>query len=214
MKQHPRKSAQLFEGLLSDATLKAILQHHETLNGKGYPEGLMGKDIHLYARIVQCVDSFEAMTHQRPYRKKALDVNTAIKEIIETGRSIYDRDVLKALMSRVGLYPVMTLVELSNKQIARVVRQNRQFPLSPVVRIEFDEQGSKMKNPPILDLKENQLVHIVGPLSPVVSYGSKEVEKSKKKPPKQKKWTFIKEIIPFLMIIGLIAFFVYILLKI
>lgn len=215
VKQHPRKGAEIFEGKLNDLALKAILQHHETLNGKGYPDALEAKEIHLFGKIIHCVDSFEAMTHQRPYRKKNLDVNAAIKEIIETGRGVYDRDVLKALMNRVGLYPVMVLVELSNKQIARVVRQNRQFPLSPVVRIEFDEAGNKLKNPPILDLKENQLVHIVGPLSPVVSsYGTKQVEKGKKKPSKYKKLTIIKEIIPFFLIIGLIAAFVYILLKI
>ena len=76
-----------------------------------------------------------------------MDVSSAMKEMVENGRGVYDREVFKALMSRVGLYPVMALVELSNRQIARVIKQNRKFPLSPIVRVEFDESGEKLNEP-------------------------------------------------------------------
>ncbi len=168
--EHSERAAHLLEGFLDEQTKRVILEHHESCNGKGYPKGLDEKAICIEAKILHAVDAFEAMTHERPYRRKALDVSRAVKEIIEKGRGIYDRDVMKALMSRIGLYPVMSLVELSNRQIARVLRQNRQFPMSPVVQLEYDEEGNKLKDAPILDLTRNHFIHVVGPVGSVESF--------------------------------------------
>jgi putative nucleotidyltransferase with HDIG domain len=61
--------------------LPAIYHHHERFDGKGYPVGLSGKDIPLWARIIQVADTYAAMTSDRPYRT-ALTDDQAIKEII------------------------------------------------------------------------------------------------------------------------------------
>ncbi len=214
--KHPERGAALLQGNANEEVVQAVQQHHEIGTGKGYPAGLVGDAIHLYARIINVADSFEAMTHERPYRPKPFDVSHAIKEMVEKGRGLYDREVMKALLSRIGLYPVGSLVELSNKQIARVVRQNRQFPLSPVVQIEFDEDGNKMKSFPIIDLTKNQLIHILGPLNPAVSVSKERLEKhqhagEKLRPHKE---ISLWEYVPFVLVSLAIALLIYLILKI
>jgi diguanylate cyclase (GGDEF)-like protein len=68
---------------------EAILGHHEWWNGSGYPQGLKGKEIPLYSRIVTIVDSFDVMTHERPY-KHAVNTIDALLEIKRCAGIQYD----------------------------------------------------------------------------------------------------------------------------
>lgn len=73
MKIHPIKSAEIIEPFshipFFKALLPGILHHHERMDGLGYPNGIQGKEIPLSARIILIVDTFDAMTTTRPYRK-------------------------------------------------------------------------------------------------------------------------------------------------
>jgi HD-GYP domain-containing protein (c-di-GMP phosphodiesterase class II) len=209
--KHPEKGAEILTPHLSEAAITSILQHQELMNGKGYPKGLKGDDIHFFSRILSIVDAFEAMIHERPYRRKALEISQAVKEMIETERGLYDRDIMKALLARVGLYPVKSLVELSNRQIARVMRQNRQFPLSPIIQVEFDENGLKLAHPQILDLSKNQLIHVTGPVKPQVTQIRDRAEKPASK---AKKTNVFMEVIPLLLMAGILLLLVYLIVKI
>lgn len=210
--EHPTKSAEMMRGLLSEEGLAGISQHHEMCDGHGYPEKLKQKDISLFAKIINVVDSFEAMTHARPYRPSPLPISEAMKQMIEIGKHSYDRQVLKSMMGQVGFYPVMTLVELSNKQIARVVRQNKKHPLSPVVKVEFDEWGHKLRKNVILDLTESKLIHVTGTLEEVESYQAREVVKREER--QSLFAAFISRIIPMVVVLALLALLGYIVLKI
>lgn len=77
-----------------------ILQHHERMDGSGYPQGLHGKDILLEARIIGVADVLEAMSAHRPYRP-ALGIETAIDEITRNRGLLYDEDVVDACL---GIY--------------------------------------------------------------------------------------------------------------
>ena len=68
---------------------KIILQHHEKINGSGYPGSLKGKDIMIEAKIITVADVIEAMTSHRPYRP-ALDLDVAKKELIDNKDILYD----------------------------------------------------------------------------------------------------------------------------
>ncbi|MEN6314254.1 MAG: HD-GYP domain-containing protein [Clostridiaceae bacterium] len=68
---------------------EAILGHHEWWNGNGYPQGLKGEEIPLYSRIVSIVDSFDVMTHDRPY-KQAISAIDALHEIIRCSGTQFD----------------------------------------------------------------------------------------------------------------------------
>lgn len=72
-----------------------LLQHHERMNGSGYPKGLMGENILLEARILAVADVVEAMSHPRPYRP-AFSIHKALEEIIQHRGAVYDAQVVDA----------------------------------------------------------------------------------------------------------------------
>lgn len=74
-----------------------VLQHHERIDGSGYPEGLKGENILLEARILAVADVIEAMASHRPYRP-ALSIEAAIDEISENKGKLYDPDVVDACL--------------------------------------------------------------------------------------------------------------------
>lgn len=76
----------------------AILQHHERMNGTGYPNGLRNNEIILEARIIAVADTIEAMSFHRPYRA-ALGVHQAMAELIEYKGIHYDKEVVEAALS-------------------------------------------------------------------------------------------------------------------
>jgi putative nucleotidyltransferase with HDIG domain len=76
---------------------RAVLQHHERLDGSGYPEGLSGKDIVLEARIIGVADVVEAMSSHRPYRP-ALGLRSALEEVSQESGVLYDSDVVAACL--------------------------------------------------------------------------------------------------------------------
>jgi HD-GYP domain-containing protein (c-di-GMP phosphodiesterase class II) len=81
IKTHPEVGADILKSLESLKDLvPAIFHHHERFDGKGYPHGLKGKDIPLFARIIAVADSYDAMTTNRPYRK-IIPYETVIKEL-------------------------------------------------------------------------------------------------------------------------------------
>lgn len=80
------------------AAKDTILHHHERYDGKGYPEGLRGKEIPLGARILAVADAFEAMTSERPYRP-ALSYEAAMAELKAGKGTQFDPAVVDALLA-------------------------------------------------------------------------------------------------------------------
>ena len=75
-----------------------ILTHHERWDGKGYPQGLSGENIPLLSRILAVVDSFDAMTNDRPYRK-AMTIDTAKQELIHNVGTQFDPEIVKIMLT-------------------------------------------------------------------------------------------------------------------
>ncbi|MEF2174874.1 MAG: HD domain-containing phosphohydrolase [Candidatus Absconditabacteria bacterium] len=98
IKSHPISGAKLIENIdfLSDA-IPGIIQHHERIDGKGYPYGLKGEQISLEGRIITVADSYDAMTTDRPYRK-GLDHETAKKILIEGKGTQFDGDLVEVFL--------------------------------------------------------------------------------------------------------------------
>ncbi len=98
IKNHPFTSFSILSsGEFSKEIVTGVSQHHERIDGKGYPYGLSGDEISLEARIIEVADSFEAMVSNRPYRK-ALDVETAIMELKRCTGKQFDPDVVNAFL--------------------------------------------------------------------------------------------------------------------
>jgi putative nucleotidyltransferase with HDIG domain len=98
MHEHVRLGARILEPIAAYAEIiPIVMQHHEHFNGKGYPDGLAGEKISLGARIFAVVDSFDALTSDRPYRK-ALDQRYAIELIRQGAGSQFDLDIVQAFL--------------------------------------------------------------------------------------------------------------------
>lgn len=75
-----------------------VKYHHEQINGKGYPDGLRGKDIPILAKIVAVADTYDAMTTDRPYRK-AMEKEAAIEELKRCSGTQLDKEVVEAFIT-------------------------------------------------------------------------------------------------------------------
>jgi len=99
MKKHPGIGHDILKGIsFLSAEAEIVLAHQERWDGKGYPNGLAGKDIPLGARIFAVVDTVDAMTSDRPYRK-ALPMQAAVDEIIRCSGTQFDPTVVDAFLS-------------------------------------------------------------------------------------------------------------------
>ena len=98
VKQHSQRGYDILSGIaFRQPVAVAALQHHERMDGSGYPQGLLGEDICLTARILAVADVVEAIASDRPYRS-ALGVDAAIAEIVAHPAQ-YDSDVVAALLA-------------------------------------------------------------------------------------------------------------------
>ncbi len=98
MRTHPVIGMQLVQPIrfLGDA-VQIVKSHHERWDGKGYPEGKAGEDVYLPARIFSVIDTFDAMTSDRPYRK-GLPVHAAMEEIDRCGGTQFDPELATAFV--------------------------------------------------------------------------------------------------------------------
>jgi PAS domain S-box-containing protein len=99
MKNHPKAGYEVLKNIEFPWPIAdTILQHHERMNGSGYPSGLKGDDIRIEARIIGVADVVEAMVHPRSYRP-ALDLDNALREIAKSKATLYDQDVVEACLA-------------------------------------------------------------------------------------------------------------------
>lgn len=99
VKLHPIRGEEILEPLnYLKKVIKIIKQHHEHYNGAGYPAGKKGTDIELGARIMTIADAFDAMTSERPYRKK-LSVVSAIEELERNKGTQFDPEIVDVFIS-------------------------------------------------------------------------------------------------------------------
>jgi HD-GYP domain-containing protein (c-di-GMP phosphodiesterase class II) len=136
-----------------------ISQHHERMNARGYPLGLSGNEINEYARIIGLTDTYEAMTHNRAFRK-AIQQHQAIIEILGPQKVFFDQDILKAFIEKISIYPVGSFVRLNNGDVARVISSSPESAIRPVVLTIIDCAGKAVAEPKTIDLSKNDSFYI------------------------------------------------------
>lgn len=128
------------------------LQHHERLDGSGYPYGLKNNDIHLFSKIVAIADMYDALTAERCYRKSL--TNYQAYQILSTESTVkLDASLLGQFLKHVAIYPNGTLVNLSDGTRGIIKCQNPGIPFSPVV-IVIDNNNNKTEKLYELDLSK------------------------------------------------------------
>lgn len=115
----------------SEGIMLGVLQHHEKINGKGYPVGSPADKIHPYAKIISVADIYDALVTERPY-KKGFPKGVAIEMIMSMTGEL-DFDAMKSFLSSVIVYSVDSIIQLSNGEMAKVVENNPENCLRPKV---------------------------------------------------------------------------------
>ncbi|MGL5151902.1 MAG: HD-GYP domain-containing protein [Clostridium sp.] len=136
IKLHPKRG---YEYLGNQYDLKTTckliaLQHHERVDGKGYPNGLIHTDIHQYSKIVSIADVYDALTSDRPYRR-ALCASDALEYIMANCGTLFDYSLVTAFANAIVPFPCGTIVQLSNNDVGIVEKTLPGFPLRPVLKI-------------------------------------------------------------------------------
>lgn len=126
---------------LSAYTKTIVYQHHECMDGSGYPQRISGDDIHPISQIVGVADIYDAMTSDRPY-KRAVPPNEALEYIIGVSGTKFDTKVVNAFVKMIAPYPRGCIVKLSNGENAVVEELNTDFPLRPKLKL-IHKNGSE-----------------------------------------------------------------------
>jgi HPt (histidine-containing phosphotransfer) domain-containing protein len=153
VEQHPRLGCRVIEQLGADYAWLAevVLQAHERGRGQGYPNRLKDHEIHELAQIIGLVDIFDALVSPRPYRRRLLP-HEAIRELLNTERTAFPREIMKALVEQLSVYPLGTTVRLSSGEEGVVVRITPQYPSRPVLRVTDSQERFGSESPRYLDL--------------------------------------------------------------
>ncbi len=116
------------------------LQHHERMDGSGYPNKLKGYNISAYGRIVAVADVYDALSSDRCYRPRWPN-NRILDYLTKHSGVEFDNEMVASLLKRIAVYPTGSQVRLSDGSYGLIVRQNEQMPLRPVVRVFKNPEG-------------------------------------------------------------------------
>lgn len=116
-----------------------VANHHERHDGTGYPRGIRGADIPVGARIAGLVDSYDAMTSERPYAASR-SPHQAVMELYETRDRLFQAELVEQFIRVCGIYPTGSLVELSDGTVGVVTAINSMRRLRPCVLLLLDEE--------------------------------------------------------------------------
>jgi HD-GYP domain-containing protein (c-di-GMP phosphodiesterase class II) len=134
--EHVRLGVEMLDAerrLDSDVRL-AILHHHERADGSGYPQGLPDEKISTFGRMAGIVDTIAAMTTKRPYAP-ALSTYDALRELQRNSARTFNTALMEQFIQAIGVFPIGSLVELSNGEVAAVTAHNVIRRLEPRVLV-------------------------------------------------------------------------------
>jgi HD-GYP domain-containing protein (c-di-GMP phosphodiesterase class II) len=137
MRRHPQLGADAVSasGEMSKIVADVCLHHHEKYDGTGYPHGLKGDDISLFARMAAICDTYDAIASARPHRPGRGPAE-AVAEMYKL-KGHFDESLLTTFIKSIGIYPVGSLIRLESRMLGCVAAQRRDQLTRPVVRIFY-----------------------------------------------------------------------------
>lgn len=151
IKHHPEKSFNVLQqvGLRDQLWLDAVHQHHERLNGSGYPEALEGEAISLGGQILAVADVYSAMIKPRVYRQnRSILPQKALQEIYLNKANLFAKQIVELLVKELGIYIPGSLVRLKNNEIAAV--KNRTMKAADVIVYSIYDENNMLRLTPVM----------------------------------------------------------------
>ncbi len=130
---------------------EGVSQHHERMDGSGYPYGLSGKNIGIYGKMCAISDTYAAITKKRPYAQPA-SPHDALQMLSNWSGTLFQADMVEHFIQSIGVFPVGSLVELSTGEVAVIISHNKQKRLRPKVLVVTDPDKTLRKHPSVKDL--------------------------------------------------------------
>lgn len=138
---------------IKTAVIDMIRTHHERHNGSGYPLGISKDQIPLFGRIAGIVDAYDAITSHRPYCEP-MPAYQAIEALYQWRGVDFQMELVEQFIQVVGIYPVGSIVELSDGSVGVVINQNEHYRLRPHVMVLLDEKKQFLEEFYEVDLRE------------------------------------------------------------
>jgi HD-GYP domain-containing protein (c-di-GMP phosphodiesterase class II) len=156
MQQHPQLAAAVLaqgsEDAVPEAVRRIIAQHHERLDGSGFPQGLSGDALALGGQLVGLVDTYDGMVSWRSDRAPLLP-HDAIRQLFVLGeKGRFDKSLVEVTIKALGVYPVGSLLKLNTGERAIVVGIHPEHRLKPTVKIITGPLGQSYADPLLVDL--------------------------------------------------------------
>ncbi|MGB3275531.1 MAG: HD-GYP domain-containing protein [Castellaniella sp.] len=142
LRKHPGSGAAVLsqDSSVPPEVIDVCLHHHERADGKGFPDGLLGENTSLLARMAAICNYYDEVTSTRPF-KKGWDPAFALFKMLKSSGQ-FDMDVLGAFVRTVGRYPLGSIISLTQSELGLVVEQNPDTPELPVVKIFYSIRWS------------------------------------------------------------------------
>lgn len=146
----------ILKTFLDEESLEAIESHHlphDVEDKRGYAT---------FTALIKMADYFERENRKLNSQLSTATAHEVVYDVVHEKKDLFDHRAVKSLLVCFGLYPVGTWVEISNCQVGRVVKTNPNFPMRPVVMIEFDQYARRLQEPVFLDLQKTSIMRIAG----------------------------------------------------
>jgi HD-GYP domain-containing protein (c-di-GMP phosphodiesterase class II) len=165
IQKHPMLGLHLLEKIdrLPVSVPFIAYQTHERENGKGYPKQRSNRLIHNFAKVVAVADIFEALSSPRMYREGNIPYKSMESLIRMTRQGLISGELVKSFLEYTSLFPVGSIVELSNGYLGKVIKANGNSFAKPVVCVFANSEGEKLSPQDMHeeDLSKNINVQIV-----------------------------------------------------
>ncbi len=136
IKRHVEYSYEILKARqdIAECVREGALYHHENFDGTGYPRGLKGEQIPLFARIMRVADVYDSLISKRPY-KEAFPVNETIEYLLGGCGTLFDESVVSAFLHSVPIYPKGQKVKLTDGREGFIIANNHENVLRPTIRL-------------------------------------------------------------------------------
>lgn len=147
IKQHPVHSYNLLKNIMSikDGVKLGVLQHHERIDGSGYPLSVKAEKLHPYSKIVALADIYQAMVAVRPYRSKQSPFKV-LEQIMEDEFGKFDLKIINELKKGITRFSTGTKVKLSDGLDAEIIFMDDNNPTRPMVKYLYSQEIISLKD--------------------------------------------------------------------